>query len=211
MGRPVRCRAGCFAFRLALRTPRAGPGTLTCSSTRKMYQPMMSSSAEAAATAAMLPGGGGGSVGRWVGGGVGGGTALPGLAEGRESGVLGRAHCRRRRGCALSSRPCPSAQARLGRVRGGWPRAPGFAQEKRKGENCDFAPCSFHTDPPPTSPLGTPPLPEASAASARRVGVRWRGAATRRSAKVSRGGVHASGQNPRRSACRASVRVHRRP
>lgn len=35
--------------------------TLTCNSTRKMYQPMMSSSAEAAATAAMVPK----LVGRW--------------------------------------------------------------------------------------------------------------------------------------------------
>lgn len=34
---------------------------LTCSSTRKMYQPMMSSSAEAAATAAMVP-----KVGGWL-------------------------------------------------------------------------------------------------------------------------------------------------
>lgn len=35
--------------------PPGTPGTLTCSSTRKMYQPMMSSSADAAATAAMVP------------------------------------------------------------------------------------------------------------------------------------------------------------
>lgn len=36
-------------------SPTRNPGTLTCSSTRKMYQPIMSSSAEAAATAAMVP------------------------------------------------------------------------------------------------------------------------------------------------------------
>lgn len=35
--------------------PPTTPGIFTCSSTRKMYQPMMSSSADAAATAAMVP------------------------------------------------------------------------------------------------------------------------------------------------------------
>lgn len=82
----------------------------TCSSTRKMYQPMISSSAEAAATAAMVPS----ALGGWLSA-----SAAEGrrFAEGRWSlGVRCWAHCCSRRGRALSSHPPPNCACAHGGV-----------------------------------------------------------------------------------------------
>lgn len=77
----------------------------TCSSTRKMYQPMMSNSADAAATAAMVPR----LVGGW----------LRASAAGSEVrwplGVRCWAHCCSRGGRALSICPLPKCACALGR------------------------------------------------------------------------------------------------
>lgn len=86
-------------------SPTQNPSMLTCSSTRKMYQPMMSNSADAAATAAMVPR----LVGGW----------LRASAAGSEVrwplGVRCWAHCCSRGGRALSICPLPKCACALGR------------------------------------------------------------------------------------------------
>lgn len=136
-------------------SPTQTLGTLTCSSTRKMYQPMISSSAEAAATAAMVPS----ALGGWLRACAAEGC---GFAEGRWSlGVRCWAHCCSRRGRALSTHPPPNCACAHGggSIRRGSRGHSSFVRRGKKIIHLLFPPT-------PASRVSSYPFPEYSAVPA---------------------------------------------